>query len=134
MFLMLFYTLLCFRMNSVFEEKGIKVKLIFQRVIMMTIFIICSVILLKHSFTLITFILLMIELLYLLVFPALFKIIYPLSSGILMNNMLFLISLGFIILHRLEANNALKQFLIVMAGSVMFFFVPVIIKKKKLTI
>ena len=62
----------------------------------------------------------------------LFHTIYPMSSGAIMNNMLMMLSLGFMMLERLNSGNAIKQFLIVIAGSVVFFLIPPIVKKKKL--
>ena len=74
----------------------------------------------------------MLEILYLIIFPMLFHTIYPMSSGAIMNNMLMMLSLGFIMMERLNSDNAIKQFLIVIAGSVVFFLIPPIVKKKKL--
>lgn len=132
MFLMLFYTLLCFRINSLSEERDIRVKLLIQRIIIMIIFVMCAVIILNYRFSLTALILFMLEILYLIIFPMLFHTIYPMSSGAIMNNMLMMLSLGFIMLERLNSDNAIKQFLIVIAGSVVFFLIPQIVKKKKL--
>ena len=132
MFLMLFYTLLCFRINSLSEERDMRVRLIIQRIIIMIMFIMCGVILLNHRFGLTALILFMVEILYLLVFPALFHTIYPLASGAVMNNMLLMLSMGFVMLERLNSGNAIKQFLIIIGGSIAFFFIPPLIKQKKL--
>lgn len=132
MFLMLFYTLLCFRINSLSEERDMRVRLIIQRIIIMIMFIMCGVILLNHRFSLTALILFMVEILYLLVFPALFHTIYPLASGAVMNNMLLMLSMGFVMLERLNSGNAIKQFLIIIGGSIAFFFIPPLIKQKKL--
>jgi cell division protein FtsW (lipid II flippase) len=74
----------------------------------------------------------MVEILYLLVFPALFHTVYPLASGAVMNNMLLMLSMGFVMLERLNSGNAIKQFLIIIGGSIAFFFIPPLIKQKKL--
>lgn len=109
-----------------------RVRLIIQRIIIMIMFIMCGVILLNHRFSLTALILFMVEILYLLVFPALFHTIYPLASGAVMNNMLLMLSMGFVMLERLNSGNAIKQFLIIIGGSIAFFFIPPLIKQKKL--
>lgn len=54
------------------------------------------------------------------IFPVLFKVIYPESSDVITNNMTFMLALGFVMIERLAPHNAIKQFGIVMAGSVLF--------------
>ena len=46
----------------------------------------------------------------------------------------FMIALGFVMIERLAPYNAIKQFGIVMAGSVLFFFIPVFFRKKEAVI
>ena len=48
-----------------------------------------------------------------------------------MNNMLLMLSMGFVMLERLNSGNAIKQFLIIIGGSIAFFFIPPLIKQKK---
>ncbi len=66
-----------------------------------------------------------------------YRAFYPRCSRLLVNNMCFLLSIGFVILYRLESERCIKQFIIAAAGIVLSFVVPVIIRKwtflKKLT-
>lgn len=94
-------------------------------------FAVCYALILYHNFSLITFLCLALELIYLIFFPVLFKVIYPESSDVITNNMTFMLALGFVMIERLAPYNAIKQFGIVMAGSVLFFFIPVFFRKKK---
>lgn len=69
--------------------------------------------------------------LQLVIFSAvvLFQTIYPGIDKGLLNNMTMLLSLGFIILTRLEFSMATKQLIIVSVSLVASFFVPILIRK-----
>ena len=54
---------------------------------------------------------------------------YPKSSMLLVNNMLMLLSIGFVIIGRLNLSEALKQYVIASGATVLAFLVPVIIRK-----
>lgn len=69
---------------------------------------------------------------YILVVQLLYRIIYKKASLVLVNNMCMLLSVGFIILSRLDLDKALKQFQIVALSTALSFLVPVIIRKVKL--
>ncbi len=62
---------------------------------------------------------------------VLYRLIYPRSSMLLVNNMLMLMSVGFIMIARINPDQALKQFMIAAAGTVAAFVIPVIIRKLK---
>lgn len=57
--------------------------------------------------------------------------IYPRCDRVLLNNMALLLSIGFIVISRLNFDKALKQFAIVAASIVIGMFVPKIIKDWK---
>lgn len=57
------------------------------------------------------------------------SLIYPCVDKILLNNMALLLSIGFIILSRLDFDKAIKQFFIVTVSIVIGMFIPYIIKK-----
>jgi len=61
----------------------------------------------------------------------LFEMIYSGLEGSLLNHMVLLLSIGFIILTRLDFSKAVKQFVIACGALVMSLFVPYIIKKAK---
>lgn len=131
MFLILFYTLICFWINAVKETKAQSRLLTAQKIIMTAVFVISYLLIFYYAYSFLTLILFMLELLYLLVFPALFNTVYQHASGVITNNMTFMLSIGFIMITRLSASKSLKQFIIVIIGSVLFFFAPLIICRKK---
>ena len=69
---------------------------------------------------------------------AFFRLFYPKCSMLLINNMLMLLSIGFVMIGRINQNQATKQFVIAAAGTVIALIVPVIIRKlrvlQKLTV
>ncbi len=71
-------------------------------------------------------------LVYDFVTTACYRLIYPLSSMLLVNNMLMLLAIGFIMILRLDFDQAFKQFMIAAAGTIIAFIIPVIIRKLKI--
>lgn len=61
----------------------------------------------------------------------LFSWIYPKASRLIVNNMCMLLSIGFIMITRLEYEKAVKQCLIVTGALIVSLIVPVIIRKMK---
>lgn len=62
---------------------------------------------------------------------VLYRIFYKKASFLLLNNMCMLLSVGFIMLCRLDLESATKQLLIAAAGSVIALIIPVMIRKMK---
>ncbi len=60
---------------------------------------------------------------------ALYRTFYPKKSRVLHSNMLILLTIGFIVLARLNFDRAVKQFLIVGIAFALCLVVPVIVKK-----
>ncbi len=60
-----------------------------------------------------------------------FRLLYPKASMLLVNNMLMLLGTGLIVITRLNSSQALKQFLIALAGILAALLIPVIIRKAK---
>lgn len=60
---------------------------------------------------------------------ALFRAIYKDADRLLINNMCMLLSIGFLILTRLDFDKALKQFKIVALSLVLCMFIPYLIRK-----
>ncbi len=60
-----------------------------------------------------------------------YRLIYPRASMLLVNNMLMLLGVGFIMIGRINEMQALKQFMIASAGTVIAFVIPVIISRMK---
>ena len=60
-----------------------------------------------------------------------YKVLYPSASILLVNNMLMLLSVGFVMIARINLEQAIKQFIIAAAGTILSFLVPVIVRKMK---
>lgn len=69
------------------------------------------------------------QVLYLLAALVFFRNLYPRASKLIINNMCMLITVGFIMLTRLSYDQAMKQFQILVAGTVIALVIPVIIRK-----
>ncbi|MCI8417511.1 MAG: FtsW/RodA/SpoVE family cell cycle protein [Lachnospiraceae bacterium] len=61
----------------------------------------------------------------------LFQTVYPGTNRLVLNNMCFLLSVGFIVLTRLSYDRAVKQFQIALLSLLVCFFVPFLIRKLK---
>lgn len=131
-FMMMIYTLLCFSINGTRKEKSLRRKYITQNVLTMLIFTVCGIIILYYNPSVYSLVFFILEFIYLLIFIMLYYVIYPDCSRLIVNNMAMLMALGFIMVERLAPQNAMKQFLIVMAGTGISFIVPRIMRKRKI--
>ena len=68
---------------------------------------------------------------YLLITLVLFRLIYPLASRLLINNMCMLITIGFVMITRISYDQSVRQFEIIAASTVIALIVPVLIRKLK---
>ena len=66
-------------------------------------------------------------LLYYLAVQVLYRIFYKNASILLLNHMCMLLSIGFIMIARLDIDSALRQFLILAASTVIAIIIPVMI-------
>ncbi len=130
-FLILFYTYTCFSISSTRNKKNLNRKYIAQNIYMMLIFIICFSVIIYKDPSLNTMIFFTLEFMYLILLIMLYYIIYPASSRLVVNNMAFMIAMGFIMVERLSQSNAFKQFLIVIIGTLFSFFIPAIMRRRK---
>ena len=73
----------------------------------------------------------MCRLIYLIIFIAFYYILYPKASRLLVNNMCMLMSVGFIMIARLNFDKCVKQFVIAVLGTVIMFLVPWLLKTVK---
>lgn len=71
------------------------------------------------------------QVVYFLAVILLYSLIYPTVSKLIVNNMCMLISIGLIMITRLNYGSAVKQFIFAVLGSVFGLVVPVIIRKMK---
>lgn len=70
--------------------------------------------------------------LFIVAVQVLYRLIYKKGNLLIVNNMCMLLSIGFLILSRLNFDKAVKQFEIVVLGMALSFIVPVIVRKVKL--
>ena len=68
-------------------------------------------------------------LLYLVAVQVLYRLFYKKASILLLNHMCMLLSIGFIMLTRLDPDSAKRQFLIVAAATMIAMIIPIMIKK-----
>ena len=61
-----------------------------------------------------------------------YKVLYPKASILLVNNMLMLLSVGFVMIARINLTQAIKQFIIAAAGTALALLVPVLVRKVKI--
>ncbi len=69
------------------------------------------------------------QVVYLLAVLILFRNLYPMASRLLINNMCMLLVIGFIMNARLNYTQCVRQFVIVVASTVIALLIPVIIRK-----
>jgi len=60
-----------------------------------------------------------------------YRTLYPDGSMLLVNNMVMLLNIGFVMIARLDFEESVKQTIIAAAGTLLAFFVPVIIHRLK---
>ena len=129
--LMAVYTFSCF---SVFIQEHVKKEkhiLIRQNVLMFLIqFLAYLVMYLKTKEPKLVFFYLA-QLIFMIAAIALYSIIYPKVSRLIVNNMCMLISIGLIMITRLNFESAVKQFVFVVLGVTFGLIVPVLIRKMK---
>ncbi len=135
--LIAFYTLHCFivfRYNKIEEQNGFYISQnIFMFLIHFTGFVVlCSK---TGDKSLLLFYALQQVMLFATI--ALYRIVYPKSNRLIVNNMCMLLSISFIILTRLSYDKSLKQFKIVMISLIISLIIPFFVSKirfvKKLT-
>lgn len=60
---------------------------------------------------------------------VLYQMLYPSANRLLINNMCMLLSIGFIMLTRLDYQKAIKQFFIVVVGLILALIIPYVVEK-----
>ncbi|MBR3396889.1 MAG: FtsW/RodA/SpoVE family cell cycle protein [Lachnospiraceae bacterium] len=70
--------------------------------------------------------------LYMLLVNLVYHLAYKKASVILINTMCMLISIGLVIITRLDVDDAYKQLVIAIGATVISFFIPIIIRKAKI--
>ncbi len=130
--LMVLFTFQCFnvfRKHSEYTKKRVLQK---QAVIIVLLNITAFIILFIQTFEIKYLVIMAQVVAYTIIIRFLYNIFYKKGSVLLVNNMCMLLSIGFIILSRLNFEQAEKQYLIVVLGSAISLLIPVSIRKIKL--
>lgn len=129
--LMILYTFQCF---TIFRKKDIEDKkhvLVKQIVLMLFMNLTCYAVLYMKTQDMNLIYMFGAVVIYIVMVQVLYRIIYRKGNFLIINNMCMLLSISFIILSRLKFDNAVKQFEIVILGTVVSLIIPVIIRKWK---
>ena len=102
-----------------------------QNILTGVFFVLSFVIIYHHTKSSAWIALALFETLYVVTTIVLFKVIYPKYSKLLLNNMIFLLVIGFVMIFRLAPSNAWKQFVIITIGTGISFGIPVIMKYER---
>jgi cell division protein FtsW (lipid II flippase) len=129
--LMGIYTFSCFSIFTKSDERVKKRILLRQNVVMFMIHFIAFFVLYVRSGDDRLIGMYLIQVVLFLATILLYNIIYPKVSRLIVNNMCMLICIGYIMLARLDFDQATNQFLFGVLGVSFGLFVPIIIKKFK---
>lgn len=129
--LMLWYTFECFHVLRLEDAEDRKLMLLRQLILIFFMdFVAFAVIyLITEDFQVILY---YVEVTgYFAAVQILYRVLYRKASILLVNNMCMLLSVGFLMLARLDMDQAKRQLLIVAAGSAVALIVPVLIRKMR---
>ncbi len=129
--LMILFTFQCFTIFQKRRPEDKKHVLRKQIVLMLLLNFVSFAILYMNSREIKYVLLLMAVESLILVVQLLYHLIYKKGNMLIVNNMCLLLSVGFIMLSRLNFDKAVKQFEIVAIGLALSFVIPVIVRKMK---
>ena len=127
--LMAVYTFSCFSVFAQTYEEDKKWILLRQNVLMFSIHFIAYLVMYLHTNEKKLIFFYGAQVVLLVAVLILYRVLYPKSSRLVVNNMCMLLSVGFIMITRLTYDKAVKQFIFAIAGTIIGLFVPVIIRK-----
>lgn len=108
-----------------------------QRIIIFLFIFIANMIVLLNTNNIIYLILMVLEALFLLTYMKSYSFFYPCNNAKLINHFCMFLSIGFVMIGRLDSDKLIKQFSIIAVASVISFFIPIVLKKglflKKMT-
>ena len=138
-FMMLFYVYLSYRIcgvsitsgSSEIQVKSLRKRCLIQNLLTVAMFALCSVSVMYHVGDAKVFAIISLEIIYMIITLVLYRIIYPRCSGLILNNMILLLSIGFLMSFRLAMNNAFKQFVIVVIATIVSFAIPKFMQFKR---
>lgn len=124
-----FYTFYCFRAFVRKTQQGKNRVFRVQVTLHAMILILCGTVLIIETKELRYVILLVLELAFALIFTKIYQIFYKGLSRLVLNNMMMCMTIGFIMLGRINYNYALKQLIMAAAAMGICLFVPLFIER-----
>lgn len=129
--LMILFTFQCFTIFRKRREESKQYVLRKQIILMLLLNFVAFAVLYMNSREIKYVLFLMAVEVMILVVQMLYRLIYKKGNMLIVNNMCMLLSIGFIMLSRLNFEKAEKQFQIVAIGLALSFAIPVIVRKMK---
>lgn len=123
------YTFYCFRAFARKTQEGKDKVFRIQRTLNITILMLCGGVLIIETKELKYALLLLLELAFCIVFAIVYQIFYKGLSKLVLNNMMMCMSIGFIMLGRLQYEYAIKQLMMATAAMGICLFVPLFIER-----
>lgn len=136
----LFILLACFVCISAYSErallrpkrmKGKIGKGTLQKIAVLLFVVLSNTVLFANRKDFVFILMLFMELFYFFFIMNIFPMLYTKCNQIIINDMCFLMCVGICILSRLNTDKAIRQFLMIVIGTVFLFLIPVIVKKIK---
>jgi len=123
------YTMQCFLVLRKKNQDEIQFGFRFQNLLMLFIHLLAFVVMYIQTEKLHILIFYLLQFFVLQAVLVFTRILYPKVNRLVLNNMCFLLSLGFIVLTRLSYDKAVRQFQMTAAALVLFMIIPVLIRK-----
>ncbi len=123
------YTFLCFSVLKKKQESEIRYGWGVQAFLMFLIHLLAYVVIYLQTEQIKVLVFYLLQVFALQTVLLVCRVIYPKMNRLVLNNMCFLLSLGFVILTRLSYDRAIRQFQMVAVSLVFFLVIPVLIRK-----
>jgi len=129
-FFILFYVAASYY-GAVAKNENIRKKIyIFQNILMFLMHLLGFLLLYQLNGENIDYLILyFVQFIYLFIIIVVYDVLYPKASRLLVNNMCMLLSIGFVMLARLNYDKCIRQFVIAIGGTLITFFIPWLLKK-----
>ena len=123
------YTFYCFRAFARKTQEGKDRVFRIQRTLILLILMLCGGVLIIETKELRYVVLLLLELAFCIGFAVVYRIFYKGLSKLVLNNMMMCMSIGFIMLGRLQYEYAIRQLIMATAAMGICLFVPLFIER-----
>ena len=123
------YTYFCFRVFSKKDEDAKNLLYLKQKIIIFLLHFMMNFVIFIQTDSMELIIFYLAQVVFFAALPALYNVIYPRASKLLLNNMCMLLVIGLVMLSRLSFDRAVRQFEIAAVSAVITMFVPYLIRK-----